>query len=72
MQYIYYIYIYYIYYIYTAYKGWSKKSPLFSFSYQSCVLHFFSIFFRWCRQQAWEILLTPIWIQLDIFLRSSQ
>ena len=49
-------------------KGWSKKSVLFCFSSQSCVLQFFSIFLRWCRHQAWEILLTPIWIQL---VRSS-
>ena len=50
---------------------WSKKSALFCFSSQSCALQFFSIFFRWCRKQAWEILLTPIWIQLDAILRSS-
>ena len=30
-------------YIYT---GWSKKSALFCFSSQSCVLQFFSIFFQ--------------------------
>ena len=51
--------------------GWSKKSALFCFSSQSCVLKIFSIFFRWCRPQAWEILLTPIWIQLDAILRST-
>ena len=40
-----------------------EKSSLFCFLSQSCVLqYFFSIFFRWCPQQAWEILLTPIWI----------
>ena len=37
------------------YTVWSKKSTLFCFSSQSCVLQFFSIFFRWCRQQASEI-----------------
>ena len=56
----------------NLYTGWSKKSALFCFSSQSCVLKFFSIFFRWCRQQAWEILLTPIWVQLDDLLLSSQ
>ena len=25
------------------------------------------IFFRWCRQQPWEILLTPIWIQVELY-----
>lgn len=32
---------------------------------------FFSIFFRWWRQQAWEVLLTPVWIQLDATLHSE-
>ena len=49
-----------------------KKSSLFCFSSQSCVLQYFSIFFRWYRQQAWEILLTPIWIQLDAILCRSR
>ena len=44
----------------SCYTGWSKKSVLFCFSSQSFVLQFFSIFFRWRRQQAWEILLTSI------------
>ena len=48
-----------------------QKSILFCFSSQSCVLQYFSIFFRWCRQQDWGILLTPIWIQLNAILRSS-
>ena len=49
----------------------AQKSALFCFSSQSCVLQFFSIFFRWFRQQAWEILLRPIWIQVDAILRRS-
>ena len=28
----------------------------------SCISQHFAIFFRWCKQQAWDILLTPIWI----------
>ena len=34
---------------------WPKKSALFCFSSQSCVLHYFFIFFRWCRYQAWTV-----------------
>ena len=51
--------------------GRSKKSALFYFSSQNCVLQFFPIFFRWFRQQTWEIPLTPIWIQLDAILRNN-
>ena len=46
----------------------AQKSALFCFSSQSCVLQFFSIFFRLCRQQAWEILLT----QDDLLCSSRQ
>ena len=52
-------------------QGGPKKNAPFCFSSQSCVLQIFWIFFKWCRQQAWEIRLTPIWIQLDNLLRSS-
>ena len=52
-------------------QGGPKKAPYF-FSSQSCVLQFFSILFRWCRQQAWEIILTSIWIQLDAIPQSSE
>ena len=41
------------------------------FSSQSCVLQFFSIFFKWCWQQIWEILLSPIWVQLDYLQHRS-
>ena len=53
-------------------QGGPKKAPYFFFSSQSCVLQFFSILFRWCRQQAWEIILTSVWIQLDAIPQSSE
>ena len=46
-------------------QGGLKKAPYFVFHPKVVFYNFFSIFFRWCRQQAWEILLTPIWIQVD-------
>ena len=39
--------------------GWPKKLLYFVFSPKVVLYNFFSIFFRWWRQQAWEILLTP-------------
>ena len=56
----------------SCYTGWPKKRPISFFIPKSCFTFFFSIFFRWCRQQAWEIILTPIWIQLDDLLRSNR
>ena len=50
----------------------AKKAPYFIFHPKVVFYIFFSIFFRWCRQQAWEIILTPIWIQLDDLLRSNR
>ena len=37
-----------------------KKAPYFVFHPKVLLCKFFIIFFRWDTQQAWEILLTPI------------
>ena len=52
-------------------QGGPKKAPYFGFHPKVVCYSFFSIFFRWCRQQAWEILLTPVWIQVDAILHRS-
>ena len=49
-----------------------KKAPYFVFHPKVVLYKFFIIFFKWDTQQAWEILLTPIWIQLDTILRCSE
>ena len=51
--------------------GWSKKAPYFVFHPKVAFYNFFSMFLRWCTQQACEILLTPIWIQMNDLLCSS-
>ena len=53
-------------------QGGPKKVPYFVFHPKVVFYNFFSILFRWCRQQAWEIILTSIWIQLDAILQSSE
>ena len=53
-------------------QGGPKKAPYFVFYPKVVFYNFFSIFFRWCRQQAWEIILAPIWIQVDAILHSSR
>ena len=51
--------------------GWSKKAPYFVFHPKVVFYNFFSMVLRWCTQQACEILLTPIWIQMNDLLCSS-
>ena len=49
-----------------------KIAPFFAFHCKIVFYKSLAINFSWCRQQPWEILSTPIWIQLDAILRSSR
>ena len=53
-------------------QGGPKKVPYVVFHSKVLFYNFFPYIFRWCRQQAWQILLITIWIQLDNLLCSSR
>ena len=42
--------------LYLVYRAVQTKAPYFVFHPKVVLYNFFSIFFKWCRQQAWEIL----------------